>query len=423
MFRHARVLAVFATVVISVTGASLGPVAAAADQRAFSLALGDAAFWSGPPAAPGDCGTQCWEYEVTVTEPGFRLRIGMDRPRLGDLWDVEVLDPDGSSVGSFSAGTELYSAELARRDPQVGTYVVQVTAVDVQDLRVRLRAALEADDGGLPAGHVLVPPNLQALPPWDFSFLLPVTNGSLPASSTGVPVPGGRTACHPEEVALYKAVRCLRMAYGVGNVGLGPLQLEVGAGQQLQDRPLIQRVRYADGAATMRSAGNAYYHHSHMHYHHDRAIGLELFRVTDAANGTMQPAAEPHRKGFAHRNEILRDWTSFYPIWQAGGFGLLPGWGDYYEWDRPGNYIDFGLNADGLYLVRLTADPDGFILETNPDDNVAYSLIRVTGERVEHLESGRGTDPWDPCRIPLPLGSEFEDSFALPQPRPEHCPD
>lgn len=378
------------------------------------------AFWQGPGDAAPDCGNECWSYRVTVTEPGHRLRVAIDRPTLGDAWTITLQRPDGSLVGSSSPGTELYSAEVHETSPALGTYVTEVTAQSVADRRFRMRAGLDADDL-LPTERTLVPPNLRPLPPWDFSFRYPVTNGAVGGDSIGVDTPGGRVACHPEEVVLYEAVRCLRMSYGVANVGLGPLELEVGPGRQFTDRPLIQHVRYSDGSFTTRDAGNAYYHHSHVHYHHDHAIGLELLRVVDEAAGTLEAAAEPQPKGFAHRDELLRDWTSFYPVWAKSGFGLLAGWGDYYEWDRPGNYIDFGLNADALYVVRLTADPDGFILETDSTDNVAYSLIRVIGDQVEHLESGRGTDPWDPCRIPLPLGPEWEDSFEAPAERPGSC--
>jgi hypothetical protein len=136
----------------------------------------------------------------------------------------------------------------------------------------------------------------------------------------------------------------------------------------------------------------------------------------------LKEVADMHLKGFAHRDELLRDWKTFYPTWGKQGFGLLPGWADYYEWDRPGNYIDFGMNGDGLYVVRITADPQGFIQETDPTDNVAYSLIWVRGDAIDHVESGLGSDPWDPCRVPLPLGPYWEDSFDPPDPRPEECP-
>ena len=418
--RMVRRLLLITVLLAGLLSASNG--AGAVQTADFSLAAGDAAFWSGPGDA-ATCGSNCWRYTLEVTESAYRLRVGIDRPRLQDVWTARLFAPSGGQVGAFGPGTELYSAEITRANPAPGVYTVEVTAGSVTDRRFRMRAALETDNGGLPTGRVEVPPNLRPLPPWDFSFLLSVTNGSTGGPSTGVAVPTGRVACHAEEVALYKAVRCLRMSFGVANAGLGPLELELGAGTQFMDRPLIQAVRNADGSTVTRDAGNAYFHHSHSHYHHDRAIGLQLLKVTNETTGTLASAGEPLRKGFAHRDELLRDWTSFAPTWSKRGFGLLPGWGDYYEWDRPGNYIDFGLNEDGLYVVRISADPDGFIAETTRANNVAYSLVRVTGETVHHLESGMGTDPWDPCRTPLPLGPEFTDSFQMPAPRPENCPE
>jgi hypothetical protein len=72
---------------------SLVPLSAAADEPAeqhdFTLAAGDRAFWSGPGSAMADCGTNCWSYRLHVTEPGYRLRVGIERPLLGDIWQVD----------------------------------------------------------------------------------------------------------------------------------------------------------------------------------------------------------------------------------------------------------------------------------------------------------------------------------------------
>ncbi|MGH2691530.1 MAG: hypothetical protein ACRDHM_03410 [Actinomycetota bacterium] len=422
MSRRPRVMPLLASLLILVGGSLSASADEETEPREFTLALGGTAFWTGPGGAMPDCGSSCWTYGLTLSETGYRLRVAIERPLLGDVWRVDLLDPSGSTLGSFSPGTDLYSAEYSVARPDPGRYTLRVTAQDVNDLRFRMRAMLETDNSGIPTGHVLLPPDLRALPPWDFSFKLPVTNGFFGGSSVGVPVPGGSPSCHAEEVVQDDVTRCLRMSFGVGNVGLGPLELQTGPGGQFEDRPLIQRVRYADGGSESRDAGNAYYHASHLHYHHDKAVGLELLRVVDSGKGELVKAAEMHLKGFAHRDELLRDWKTFYPVWAKQGFGLLPGWGDYYEWDRPGNYIDFGTNGDGLYVVRIIADPQGFIQETDATDNVAYSLIWVRGDAIDHVESGLGTDPWDPCRTPLPLGPEWEDSFELPAPPPPECP-
>ena len=81
--------------------------------------------------------------------------------------------------------------------------------------------------------------------------------------------------------------------------------------------------------------------------------------------------------------------------------GLSTGWADIYTAELSDNYVDFGINLDGYYLLRFFADLDGTIEETNESDNVAYSYIRVSGLDVELLERGRGRDPWDPNKVVL----------------------
>jgi hypothetical protein len=79
--------------------------------------------------------------------------------------------------------------------------------------------------------------------------------------------------------------------------------------------------------------------------------------------------------------------------------GLSPGWGDVYRWQRPGQYVDFGSNGDGLYVVRTTVDIENKILETNDNDNSAYALVKVVGDQVQLLERGWGTSPFDPHKV------------------------
>ena len=135
----------------------------------------------------------------------------------------------------------------------------------------------------------------------------------------------GTASCHPEEYVEDGAVRCLRFAYGVRNTGLGPMELFTGAGNQLE-RELFQRIYLAQGGAIERRAGVAKYHKTHAHFHHDAAIGLQLFKVEDRKTGKLSAASAKRTKGFAHRNELLRDWDVFYPTLEPLGIGLRPGW-------------------------------------------------------------------------------------------------
>ena len=383
------------------------------------LGPGDVAFWTGPhieSSSGTSCdGAECHTYDFVVERGGKRLRIGVDHPELQDVFEVDVYGPGDRDYGSFSPGTDLYSAEELFTNPRPGRWRVVVRAESVTDSAFRLRAKLEKGEPNLGTKKGSVLPNLQILPPHDASFKTPITNGTTTQSMGVDLVVGG---CHAEEHAEDGAVRCLRFSYGVRNTGLGPMDLQLGTGNQLE-RELIQLVHRADGKVFDRPAGVARFHKTHGHFHHHDAIGLRLYKVTDRKVGKLEPASAKRMKGFAHRNELLRDWEHFYPTWTMTGFGLLPGWSDIYEWDRPGNYIDFGLNGDGYYVVRMWADPVKGVLESNERDNTGYTYLKVTGIEVELLEAGRGTDPWDPCKIVVGFGGHPDPPRG---PRPASCP-
>jgi hypothetical protein len=394
---------------------ALVPMGAGASSKAV-LAPGRAVFWTGPMVEGPSGGP--YEYRLQVRERAFRLRIAFDHPEVGDVFNVEITGPKGTSA-TLSPGGGLYSVEHLFFDPDPGTWTIRVTAEDVSNSRFRVRAKLEkrAPSIGVKKGPVL--PNLQILPPHEASFLVPVTNGAADAEPTGVDA-AGQSGCHPEEHSEDGAVRCLRFAYGVRNTGKGPMDLRVGAATGVPfESELFQTVHLANGNTVERQIGIARYHKTHAHYHHDAAIGLQLHRVVDPKTGELEAAGEPRTKGFAHRMELLREWGRFYPDFRMSGFGLGPGWADIYEWDRPGNYIDFGLNPDGRYVVRMQADPVNAVWESNEKDNLGYAYIDVAGSVVDILEVGRGRDPWDRCKIVVGEGGHPD---PVQPPRPADCP-
>lgn len=401
--------------------ASSAPGNAAGSTPSFTLRAADAVFWNGPytkdsttdPAAEGCGGSPCWNYNLQVVESGYRLRIGIDHPEVSDVYQVRVTSP-GGTIQTFTPGTGLYSQELLEPRPEKGPWHIRVTANDVTESAFRMRAKLEAKRPSIGKGDVL--PNLQVLPPHDATFLFPATNGTTDPPQ-GIDLAGAES-CHPEEHVEDQAVRCLRFAFGIRNTGLGPLQLFTDGVFPL-DSTLIQRVRRSDGSYVDRDAGVARYHKTHAHYHHHDAVGLRLFHVTDTKKGQVEAVTPMRTKGFAHRDELLREWRHFYPVWDKEGFGLQPGWADIYEWDRPGNYISFGLNGDGHYVLRMWADPVEGVLESNEVDNAGYTYFKVTGDEVKLIEAGRGRDPWDRCKIEMPFGGHREPK---PTPRPKDCP-
>ena len=364
-----------AALILAAIAAVLILNASSEEPRASALQPDATAFWTSR------------EKTLTIAPNGARLRIAIDHENEGQPVTANI---SGPSSGTAEVREGLYSAEWTVDKPPAGTYRIRVRGPGPFRLRAKLERTIPRPKD--------TRPNLRPLPPYDLTFLEPITNGR------GGGIPRGRQGgdgCHAEETA-EGAKRCLRMAFGVVNAGDGPFSVFYRDARPGQDRPLFQRIHRPDGSTRVRSAGIAYWHASHDHYHQDHAIAIELL---DTTGRRVKPL---RKKGFAHRDELLREWRRFHPIAGRAGsdFGLLAGWADYYEWDRPGNYVDVSGVKDGRYVLRMTADPDRHITESDEDDNVAYSLIELRGRRGRVLESGLGTGPGVGCRARLPIGPE-----------------
>ncbi|MCA1850463.1 MAG: hypothetical protein LC672_05310, partial [Acidobacteria bacterium] len=86
------------------------------------------------------------------------------------------------------------------------------------------------------------------------------------------------------------------------------------------------------------------------------------------------------------------------------------GWGDIYEWNRPGNYVALtsnyqtptGAPRPGFYLMQGRTDPLGLVKETNEKDNFSYALIEILDDgSVKLWERGYGRNPWSGPRVVL----------------------
>jgi hypothetical protein len=277
----------------------------------------------------------------------------------------------------------------------------------------RLRALLERSAPRRSRAKTPVLPNLRLVPPYEFTF-----TGGL-GSVGGLGVGGGveGTGCTPDDIAEFRPVRCLRFSVGPANLGPGPFEMVFEQGQGIvvpgQAR---QRVHLADGTVTERVAGQFEYHKTHAHYHHTGFGTLELMKVTDARRGKLVKAGEGPKQGFCTADIMLADWWSFANadqnatpsqcLAEGGGTGhnnptgtamaISAGWADLYSWEQDGNYVDFGTNTDGRYVVRSTTDAAGHVLEANERDNSSYAYIEVRGTTIRVLERGVGTSPWDP---------------------------
>ena len=428
MSSQGRQLSLIAVFCLLIVGSAVGSVSAGA-QTTFKLAKGDAAFWNGPEdmnqlavraatagvIEDGACNVDsqsCVDYKIKVLEPAARLRVALD---LADDFDfdngegftVYLYDPDGVRADlDFS----LYSAEVHANKPARGTWIARVVADQATDATFRMRAKLEKTRRG-PTGHRALLPNLRLTPPFEFTFQAPATPfGSGPAHGH-VPTNG----CTADEIHDFGAKRCLRFSIGPENVGAGPLELVYVPGSDVMGGRVIQRVHYGDGAIKDVNAGRYEYHATHTHYHHAAFGKLQLFRVVNLDHGVLKPAGTGPKMGFCMADYAIVNWERFDNAPQKNQIstcrgiledpssktviGLSKGWADVYYYSLPGNYIEFGENGDGVYVVRVKANASDAILESTPRDNYSYALIRVTGSEIEVLERGYGKSPWDPRKV------------------------
>ena len=383
--------------------------AAAKGSVVGRLGLGDSAFWNGTRverSSGNNCAGEmkCFDYFLEIVDRG-QLRLAIDSIDGDDYYVMRLFHPSDNQVASDSP---IYSAELyAYVSP--GTWRVRVEARNVTDGLFRMRAKLGRPEfiGPDRGPRRALLPNLRLLPPFKFTF-----------ESPGWTAAGNASGCTEDEIVEHRPARCLRFSLGPANFGDGPLELRyeelegvVTAGK------IYQRIRYSDGSSKEREAGEFQYHAAHGHFHHAGFGSLELLRVTDPKTGAMKPAGEGPKQGFCMAPYVIVDWRSFnndragtanancFEFTPATGshMGLDRGWADIYDWYLSGNYVEFGNNTDGLYVVRSMTDANRDILETDESDNWGYAYIRVSGDDIRVLERGYGKSPWDPDKIVEPV--------------------
>lgn len=387
--------------------------------RGVRLDPGDAHFF--PRATVDSCGSSRCSYDLLLGGGGHRLRVAVRHSGTTPGFSLTLFDPDGRQVASAQH-------EAFVTGPEAGLWRIEVSQRDEAADAFFLRAKLEREPV-LPNPTRPLKPNLRAEPGYDFGFSYAEPNCQLVTGACGetpVPLP---PSCAADETAEDHAVRCLRFSFGYQNAGRGPLDLRFGPmDPSTRTSPIRQRIfvsdetplDYGDNPYAEVDAGSATYHEIHGHFHYNDIFGARLFRVVDEDAGELAPVGEVAKRGACAHDIVFVGFRRFYqdpqhladsgtdcnftftnPTSPAIRIGLSTGWADIYPSALSDNYVDFGLNADGLYLLRFKADVDGTIEETNERDNVAYSLIGVEGLSVELLERGRGTSPWDPHKVVL----------------------
>jgi Lysyl oxidase len=277
-------------------------------------------------------------------------------------------------------------------------------------------------------------PNLRVDPPWEVGFRapLPATPPGplhLSAFMTELGIHGtdaelaglNPDSCsYDETIESTLDTHCLRFSTGIPNFGDGAFTIwgtidptdPEGDGELTG--PLDQRIYNSDGTYADVRAGGYQFHPIHFHLHVTNLAEFRLFRVVGdqlSPNGSMVEMGQGLKEGFCLVNVKMATFTQFIqgvpnpqgdclPAPDGGELNfteeITRGWEDVYDWQTPGQYIDFENNPDGIYVIQMKINTQGQFRESNYSDDVGYTLIRVTGDTVQTLERGRGEGPFDP---------------------------
>jgi hypothetical protein len=419
--------------------AGLGALLPAATAHTESVYVGEIGldgtlFWEGTsaganpvhalPFAPSNAAVdrctipehQCQIFELDVADAGaWSLRVGFDTPERDDNFEVAVESPSG--VRTRLVNPNAYSVEASIPDPEPGLWHIFLAPYSAEEAPIRFRAKLERERPVAQAdadGYLL--PNLIVTRTWEFGFAAPINplNGPfLAPDDANPPLAAGPVApvsCSPDETANDGATRCLRYSFGLGNSGAGPFDVRWTANETSMGHGVFQCLARSDNTVEAHDAGTGSYHATHGHWHYDDVVWHQLYSV--GADRLLVPAGKGKKIGYSPADQGIVQWDQFTQdragtSASAGNcvagsnrrLGLSRGWGDAYRYQRAGNYVDFGINGDGEYVVHTIADPMGHLRETTTVDNTFYTHIRVTGNAVEVLESGYGQSPWDPNKV------------------------
>ena len=300
----------------------------------------------------------------------------------------------------------------------------------VATTRASTGATAPAPPSGSRSGVYDMPPDLAADAPWHLTFEQPlpmvvVEGGNFTAMAglhnTNTTVAGQPVyACLPEETVEEGARRCLRFTSGFASLGPGKFEVYGSSTTPVAPNggPLFQNVYRSDGSHYTRPAGEFAFHPYHAHYH---VLGIAQFQIYRVVGGqTLVPAGTVLKEGFCLGDIKIYNWHSFAqseidpnsvdncePAPQSDGTwrfyeGIDAGWEDSYKWQTSGQFADFADNPDGYYVLRVTVNPQGHLVESDGGhdaNNVAYTYFQVTGNDVHQIERGHGSDPWDPNKI------------------------
>jgi hypothetical protein len=251
-------------------------------------------------------------------------------------------------------------------------------------------------------------PDLVTLPPTDLRIAVPTAEevnyfSILPSAAVDPATSAaGSRGCAVDEFAT-GARRCLRFGNIVGNVGEGPLDIQLtladGATSEAGGH-FIQYIHESNGSVTAHSAGPAQFHPIHAHWHNGDTNLFTLYAYDNATHARGPAIREGRKTGICFADVGVLDPRAVRapPVYNGLGcdepsnanrswwMGLSPGWFDLYDWVTSDQYLEISGVPDGTYLLCSVTNAEHALLESNLSNDEACTPFALVGNTVHLLE-------------------------------------
>jgi hypothetical protein len=189
--------------------------------------------------------------------------------------------------------------------------------------------------------------------------------------------------------------RILRLSSEVSNYGAGPMELfgQIQGASTSQPVGALQMVYWTNGQTTATPAGDFNFHPEHGHWHWENLVSFKLLEAVnqsdpyDPANSVM--GTTPKVSYCLVDGHVIPGFVNpaprRYMVCNTNRQGISKGWTDIYTADLEGQWIVIDGVPDGIYWVVLESDPEGFLVETDENDNRSAVKIQISGNDVTVL--------------------------------------
>lgn len=181
----------------------------------------------------------------------------------------------------------------------------------------------------------------------------------------------------------------LRFSNGVANTGAGSLQFkpEFPIGDIPGSQNAIQQLLDVNGAIVYEATVSQFEYHPEHHHWHIEAVAL--FEIRKGSPTGAIVGGNSLKTTFC-----LIDWVKLddnsnsrervYFDCFGDLQGISPGWVDQYNQAIEGQELDLTGVAEGSYYLVSTANPEHTFIETNPDNNTAWTSFDLRRDKQGH---------------------------------------